>query len=129
MNSKLKEFRAQLNLQQKEFAEILGINKNTYNNYENGNREPSADFWITISKKFSVSVDYLMGLSEIKEIYNPSPTSVDDFADKEMHRIIEKLPKLKKDQLESIEKRIDIFIDDNEVEAREVFFQPTKKAT
>lgn len=56
--------RKNLGLNQKDFAASLGIRANTYNNYENGNRAPNTDFFELISKKYNVSVDYLIGLTE-----------------------------------------------------------------
>ena len=75
--SRLKEFRTSLKLQQKEFAESIGVNKTTYSNYEIGTREPSADFWISISRKYNVSIDYLLGISEDPYIEKLSTTEVD----------------------------------------------------
>ncbi len=60
---RLKQFRSELGLSQKDFANSIGLNLSTYNNYETGAREPNSDFWIAISKKYGVSIDFLLGLS------------------------------------------------------------------
>lgn len=48
------------------FAEKLGIPQTTLRNYEIGIREPGHSFLTQISKIFSVSTDYLLGLTDNK---------------------------------------------------------------
>lgn len=67
ISDKLKEIREKTGMNKKEFADYLGVKYTTYNNYEVGSREPASDFLIMISKKFDISIDYIMGLSEEKE--------------------------------------------------------------
>lgn len=69
----LRKLRHEYGLQQKDFAESLGISKSTYNQYENEVREPKSDFWIAVSEKYRVSIDYLMGLTD-----NPKATKYAD---------------------------------------------------
>lgn len=61
---RLKQFRCGIKLSQKEFAHSIGLNLSTYNNYETRTREPSSDFWIAISKKYNVSIDFILGLTD-----------------------------------------------------------------
>ncbi|MEG3029461.1 MAG: helix-turn-helix transcriptional regulator, partial [Oscillospiraceae bacterium] len=61
----LKKFRESLGLSQKEFAKKINVNATTYNNYENGIREPKSDFLISLYKKYGVSSDYLYGNTDI----------------------------------------------------------------
>lgn len=68
IGAKLKEIRENAGMNKKEFADYLGIKYTTYNGYETGNREPASDFLILISKKFDVSIDYIMGLTDNKDI-------------------------------------------------------------
>lgn len=72
--------RERLGMNQKTFAATLGIKPNTYNNYETGFRNPNTDFFELIAKKYSVSVDYLLGLTDDPTPYNraikkPAPNS------------------------------------------------------
>mgnify|MGYP003623601046 CR=1 FL=1 len=46
------------------FAEKIGIPSTTLRNYELGIHEPGHSFIIQIAREFSVSTDYLLGLSE-----------------------------------------------------------------
>lgn len=68
IGEKLKEIRENLGLNKKEFAQYIGIKYTTYNGYETEAREPSSDFLILISEKFDVSIDYLLGLKDEREI-------------------------------------------------------------
>lgn len=56
--------RESLNMTQTAFAQSLGINTTTYNNYESGLRDPKSDFWKLVSKKYDVSIDFLLGLTD-----------------------------------------------------------------
>lgn len=53
-----------------EFAEKLGIPNTTLRNYEIGVREPGHTFLKQISELFNVSVDYLLCLTDNKEVLN-----------------------------------------------------------
>lgn len=53
-----------------EFAEKLGIPNTTLRNYETNVREPGHTFLKQISELFNVSVDYLLCLTDDKEVLN-----------------------------------------------------------
>lgn len=60
---RIKELRKSLGINQVEFGKRLHVTKQCVSNWENGNIQPSIDMLIKISKTFSVSADYLLGLS------------------------------------------------------------------
>lgn len=62
--SRLKELRSSLNLTQKEFAEKIGASTVSISSYEIGAKTPSLDMLLTIAKTFSVSIDWLCGISD-----------------------------------------------------------------
>lgn len=68
INEKLKEIRENAGMNKKEFSSYIGVKYTTYNGYETGAREPDSDFLILISRKFDVSIDYMLGLQDDKEI-------------------------------------------------------------
>ena len=68
IGTKLKEIRENTGMNKKEFADYIGIKYSTYNNYETEAREPASDFLILISTKFDVSIDYLLGMQDTKDI-------------------------------------------------------------
>ena len=53
-----------------EFADKLGIPSTTLRNYETDGREPGHTFLKQISELFNVSVDYLLCLTDEKEVLN-----------------------------------------------------------
>ena len=51
-------------LTQSEAAEKLGVSRQTFNNWLNGQNQPDYSYLIQISKLFGVSCDYLLGVSD-----------------------------------------------------------------
>lgn len=64
-SDKLKELRVDAGLTQKQLAEKLNIRQQSYARYENGEGEPNLETLVMISKIFDVSIDYLLGNSEL----------------------------------------------------------------
>ncbi len=62
---RLKELRQKNNLTQFQLAEILNLSISSITMYENGRRLPDIPTIINIAKYFNVSVDYLIGNSDI----------------------------------------------------------------
>ncbi len=60
---RIKELRNSLGINQVEFGKKLGVTKQCISNWENGNIQPSIDMLIKICNAFSISSDYLLGLS------------------------------------------------------------------
>lgn len=59
MNNRLKQLRKSLNLTQQEFAEKIGVKRNTVATYEIGRSEPSGSAISLICKEFNVSEEWL----------------------------------------------------------------------
>lgn len=57
----LLNLRKQAGVTQQSLADYLGISRQAYANYENGNRSPDYQTLKKLSSYFSVSVDYLLG--------------------------------------------------------------------
>ena len=66
---RLKEMREDSDIKQKEIAEYLHIKQNTYSQYENEQRQIPIDMLIKLAEFYDTSVDYLLGLTHIKEKY------------------------------------------------------------
>ncbi len=62
----IKNLRQKYNITQAELAVYLGVTPKAVSFYELGQREPSNEMLIALSKKFSVTTDYLLGLQEPK---------------------------------------------------------------
>ena len=89
IGEKLKEIREKMGLNKKEFAKYLGLKYTTYNNYETESREPSSDFLILVSEKFDVSIDYLLGLKDEKEILHSYKLRSGEYEHIKKYRILD----------------------------------------
>ena len=70
---RLKLLREDINLNQSELAKILNISRQSVSNYENGARFPNDEKLILrIARFFGVSVDYLLGATNIRNYYSNS---------------------------------------------------------
>ncbi len=65
-NRILKELRDEKNLTQQELADELGVARMTINFYESNRRTPDIHFAVKAANYFNVSVDYLVGNSNVK---------------------------------------------------------------
>ena len=64
----LKNLRKDAGLTQKELADKVGVTNSTISFYEQEERSPSVDMIIRLSKIFNVSVDYLLGIDQMRNI-------------------------------------------------------------
>lgn len=60
-SKRLKELRKEKKLTQQEIAELLGVKRNTYSDWENGKTEPNFENLIKLADFFEVSLDWLFG--------------------------------------------------------------------
>ncbi len=63
----LKQLRTQRGLGQKELAAALRCSVPAVSTYETGRHEPDLDTLIAIARFYSVSIDYLLGLSDVPD--------------------------------------------------------------
>lgn len=66
----LRELRQKRGVSQRAVADYLGITRQAYSNYENGNREPDYETLLKLAEYFAVSVDALLRGTETKK---PAP--------------------------------------------------------
>lgn len=64
---RIKELRESAGLSQASLSEQLNIAQTSIGNYERGERVPDADIVVKLAQYFNVSVDYLLGRSNIKQ--------------------------------------------------------------
>ena len=60
----LKSLRIEKGLSQQQFATLLDVDQSTVAKWESGQREPSLEMLIKLSKFFNVPTDYLLGLED-----------------------------------------------------------------
>lgn len=70
LSDRLKELRKENNMTQSDLGKILGVGKTTISMYENGNSTPNDEIKLKIAEYFNISLDYLLGKSEIKNYTN-----------------------------------------------------------
>ncbi len=69
---RLKGLREDKDLRQEDIAKILNITQSAYSYYELGNRQVPADALIILAKFYNVSVDYILGLTDVRKPYPKS---------------------------------------------------------
>ena len=65
---RLKQCRKEKGLTQREVAIYCDITEKTYQNYELMTREPKVEILLKIADVFEVSLDYLLGRTEKKQV-------------------------------------------------------------
>lgn len=79
INARIKEVRESLDMSQEAFAADLGLKRNSISLIENGKRNASDRTLNDISKKFNISIEWLMyGTGEMNS--EPAEFSLDDYA-------------------------------------------------
>lgn len=64
--NRIKELRTENKITQADLAKVLKISDRAVGYYENGEREPDQDTLLQIANYFDVSVDYLLGVSDVR---------------------------------------------------------------
>lgn len=78
LGKRIKELREDADLTQLEFSKILNISNSTLSQYEAGNRMPGDEIKKAIAKYFNVSLDYLMGASNVRNPYKDKEEQLPD---------------------------------------------------
>lgn len=73
--NRLKSERESKGWTQEQFAEIIGVSNGTVSGYERNYREPDFDTLIKIARQLNVSIDYLLGYSDIRNPRNETNNS------------------------------------------------------
>ena len=76
IGNRIRELREKNDINQQDLARYLKVAKSTLSQYETGSRIPNDDIKKAIAEKFNVSVDYLLGLTDI-------PYTIDDYIAKQ----------------------------------------------
>lgn len=68
MGEKLRSLRTEKKLTQKQVADRIGLAISAVSSYESGSRYPSYDALIKLARIFHVSTDYLLGMTDKRNI-------------------------------------------------------------
>ena len=69
MYDRIRALREDADLKQKNLAEVLNIRQPTYSDYVRGNLNVPALALIALARFYHTSVDYILGLADIREPY------------------------------------------------------------
>lgn len=64
IGKRIKEIRLENGLSQQKFGAVLSVSQDTVSLWEKGKSVPTTEFLIAIAKSFSVSVDYILCLTD-----------------------------------------------------------------
>ena len=92
--NRLHELRLEKKLKMTEVAKQIGIPYTTYVGYEKQEREPDSEMLIKLANYFSVSIDYLVGRTDIKK----AAIHKDDGLDNDSIQLLEAFKSLSKEQ-------------------------------
>ena len=98
---KLIEIREDLNLRQKDIADILGITQQSYSLWENGSKVIPLKHLNNLCNYYNLNMDYVIGLSSIK-YYNVINKKIDKILIGERLRKIRKDKNITQEELASI---------------------------
>lgn len=65
--NRIKELRTKQKLSQRQLGNAIGTAQQTISRLEKGNYSPPVDLVINLSEFFDVSIDYLLGFTDVKE--------------------------------------------------------------
>ena len=68
MYKRIRDLREDRDLTQTQMAKVLNCSQQVYSNYELGQRDIPTDILIKLSRFYSVSVDYILGISDNPKI-------------------------------------------------------------
>lgn len=90
IGDRIKSLRKSKGYNMRQMASALNLPYTTYVNYEKGAREPNSEQLILISKYFGVSIDYLMGRTDVPFTEETSENIFEKYPD------IQPLPEMRK---------------------------------
>ena len=66
---RIRALREDNDLTQKEIAAILNMSQTVYSKYETGENDVPTKILIDLAKYYDTSIDYLLGITDVKEPY------------------------------------------------------------
>lgn len=81
---RLKLLRRAARMTQEDVSDMLDVSRSAYTYYERDRSKPDFDTLITLSKIFGVSIDYLVGLSNLPERRREEAQAADALSETEM---------------------------------------------
>jgi len=76
--TRLKDLREGRRIYQREMAEMLGLSMRGYESYETNTSEPKLETLVLLADYFNVSVDYLLGRTDVPSMRKKSTREKQD---------------------------------------------------
>lgn len=92
LGDRIKKERENLNLTREDLAKKLGVSYSAIAMYEQGNREPNNELALKICEIFNCTLDYLMGKSNYKSVWEEYDATHD------IQKIVQDVEKLEADK-------------------------------
>lgn len=92
--NRIKELRQEKGILQSDLAKLLKMGQATISNWETGRHEPDQEALLEMSKLFDVSIDYILGNTDIKK----APSYEDAGLSTEEAALLDSFRKLTNDQ-------------------------------
>ncbi len=67
ISERLRELRKEKKISQGDVAQMLSLSLTAYNRYELGSAEPNITNMIKLAKFYDVSIDYLVGITDVRD--------------------------------------------------------------
>ena len=88
---RLKSLRKGRNINQSELGELIGCHKNSIGKWENDVILPETPFLLALAELFHVSTDYLLGLSDVRNVPQKKHEPPESTAGKAMDALVQQL--------------------------------------
>ena len=111
IGERLKQLRTEKKLRQSDIAEIIGVSRGAYTQYELGLSEPDLSTIQQLASFFDVSTDYLLGRTDERKNQNINISDSD--WPPEAKVLFRDVKKLTPEQLELVTKLVKEFIDED----------------
>lgn len=72
MYPRLRELRKNKGVTQAKIGKIIGLSQTGYSKYESGENDIPTSILIHLASYYNTNVDYILGITDIKEPYPPS---------------------------------------------------------
>ncbi|MGX9756772.1 helix-turn-helix domain-containing protein [Clostridioides difficile] len=108
LGDRISKLRKELDINQKELANKIGITEASLSRYENNLREPKSEIIVRLAKELNTSTDYLLGINENTKINREDKLIIESLSVSEKTKqLLEKIYSLEEEDREAIEKMID----------------------
>ena len=76
--TRIKELREDTDMNQTEFAKILGMSQTGYSKYETGENDIPTSILFKLADYYDTSIDYILGRTDIKKPYPASKININE---------------------------------------------------